>query len=146
MFSTVLTEYYRKISVVECRSFQPVKTDDAPIFSCGSCWSCDNIDYNSLSCLKLNGWNIGGHRFQPVSCRKVIVTRREVVRRLSDWRWKLPTTLLRNPKPKVGAQVPQAIWEIRPCDLWSSRNSEIIRICMGKNDSFFNLKIRMDCQ
>ena len=40
----------------------------------------------------------------------------------------------------ISAQVPQAIWEIRPCELWSSRNPEIIRICMGKNDSFFNLK------
>ena len=37
-------------------------------------------------------------------------------------------------------QVPQAIWEIRPSELWSSRNSEIIRICMGKKRSLLQFK------
>ena len=51
----------------------------------------------------------------------------------------------------IVAQVPQTVWEIRPCylnklSLLLSGDSEIIGICTGKNDSLFNLKIRTDCQ
>ena len=40
----------------------------------------------------------------------------------------------------VNPQVPQAIWEIRPGDLWSLCNGKIIRICMRKKRFFLQFE------
>ena len=64
IFSTVLTENTRQLSVVLSRKFHTLKTSCAQTFgSCGF-WSFESWNYNSLSCVQHNGGEIVSYSLQ----------------------------------------------------------------------------------
>ena len=64
IFSTVLTENTRQLSVMSSRKFHTLKTSGVQTFgSCGF-WSLESWNYNSLSCVQHNGGEIVSYSLQ----------------------------------------------------------------------------------